>query len=401
MKITSSGTGRVNFFILLLILYNQLGIDIYLPSMPAMVQSLNTTASAVRETLTYFYLGFSVSTFFYGAIAGSCGRRPILLFGILLFLAGSLLCAVAPTIQLLLAARFVQELGSAAPSVLSRAIMRDVFEGAELLRKSAYRSMMWITIPIVAPLIGGYIQDYLDWRWNFGLLTLFSAAVFGLVFFLLPETQKPEHLRPLRFRFVLDDYCAVLKTRLFWGNVLGMTLVYAMLVAYSVISPFLIEVRLGFSAVHFGWILVFTSVGYFLGSFLSSRLTQRMPFQRVMTYGFIGCLFFSLIMLLLALFGRFNLWALILPMFGLLFCSSLVYPACVAGSVAPFTRLVGVAAALVSCIVFFGSTLMTSIASPLPDVDSLPLAVILLILSILTPITCYFLIFRSKEDQFN
>jgi Bcr/CflA subfamily drug resistance transporter len=401
LKISSSGTGRITFFILLLILYNQLGIDIYLPSMPAMVRALNTTSGAVRQTLTLFFLGFSLSTFLYGAIAGSCGRRPILLFGILLFLFGSLLCTFAPTIEFLLVARFIQGLGSAGPSVLSRAIMRDAFEGADLLRRSAYRSMMWITIPIVAPLLGGYIQHYLGWRWNFGVLAIFSAIVFGLVLFLLPETQRPEYKRPLRFQFILQDYKEVLKTRLFWGNVLGMTLVYAMLVAYNVVSPFLIEDQLGFSPVHFGWILVFTSIGYFLGSFLSSRLTLRIPIQHVMTYGFIGCLFFSSMMLLLSLLDRFNLWTLILPMFGLLFASALVYPACVAGSVAPFSRLVGVAAALVSCIVFFGSTLMTSIASPLPDVNALPLAVILFILSILTPIACYIFIFRSKENQFN
>jgi len=383
---------KITFFLLLLILYNQLGVDIYLPSMPAMAKDLATGFNSIQLTLTLFFLGFSVSTLFYGAIGGSCGRRPLLLFGTALFCVGSVLCAASPTIGFLLAARFIQGVGSSAPSVLSRAVMRDVFEGPALVRLASYRSMVWITVPVLAPLLGGYIQEGLGWRWNFILLAILSFVVFLLVYFWLPETYEKSRRRPLQLRHIVSDYLVVVRSRTFWGYLTLLMLTYAMLVTYDVISPYLFQTKLGLSASHFGWMLAFTSLGYFLGSYTNSLLTGVLSSHSAMKLGLLGALLSALPLL----FGPLTIWAIAVPIFFLLFSIGWVYPHCIAGSMAPFREVASSAAALASGVVFAGSSAITAIAARLPETTQVPMAAMLLVLGLLAVVCGKSLLFRGS-----
>lgn len=371
-------------FILLLTVIGQTAVDIYLPSLPSMVHDLNTTATIIQLSLTTFLIGFAVSQLIYGPLSDRYGRKPILLIGLIIFLTGTLICVFSTHVDWLLIGRIIQGLGVGAASMMSRAISRAIFEGKALAKISAYVAMSWAVIPILAPLLGSYIQTYLGWRYNFGLLMLIALLLIISVTILMPETRA-DHVKTSQAS-PLITYKLLLSNKVFLKYILCVMILYGIFVDFNIAGPFLLQNIFSQSVVAYGWWVVLVASGYIIGSYLSSRLIYYLDSHRIISIGILGLLIFSVLMSILAIVKIQSLFILVIPMFFILGCSGLVYPQCISESLSPFPKIAGSAGALFGFMVFLGGSLASAIISHLSENNVIPLASMILVQVILVSV---------------
>lgn len=361
-------------FILLLTVIGQSAVDIYLPALPHMVHDLGTTQRAVQISLTTFFIGFAVSQLFYGPLSDQYGRKPILYFGLSVFLLGSLGCVLAPNAPVLILSRLVQGLGIGAASTLSRAISRDLFDGKALSQISAYAAMSWALIPIIAPLIGSYIQHYLGWRYIFGLLALFGAGLLLLLSTKISETHPQPSANQ---QSALRNYQTLITHPVFLVFSFCVLNLYGVFANFNLVGPFFIQELFNQSVIVYGWLIFFVAMGYLIGSFSSSRLVNHISVPAIIGLGCTGLFLVTLVFMLLSLSGIQNLYTLVGAMFLILLCSGLIYPQFISQCLSPFPHIAGSAGALFGFMVFLGGTVFSLIISHLPHNSLTPYAILL------------------------
>jgi len=369
--------GLMTFLILLLVSIGQLAVDVYLPSMPAIVEYYGTTTYTIQMTLTWFLVGFALSQLFYGPLSDSFGRRKIVLVGFVFFILGGVGCIFAQSTKALLYCRFIQGVGAGGGNVLSMAIMRDVYEKKQLAKMTSYLSMAWAIVPMVSPVFGGYIQALWGWKMNFVFLVLIGLIGFLIFYKVLPETKPKEQKRPKSVVSTLKDYQELLINPRLLGNILPVMMLFGIFVAFQNTSAFLLQNKLGLSEVSYGWCLLFVSSGYIIGSYINSLLIERIPERRVINVGLVFVNIFAFSMLLIALWGIFEIWSIIVPVFCILLSTGLVYPNCCTGCLSPFPEKAGTAGALFGCLTFIGGSITSAVVSFLPENTLTELAIVL------------------------
>ena len=176
--------------IITFVILGQVGVDLYLPSFGAMAVALDVAPKYIELSLSLFLLSMAMSQLFYGALSDALGRRRVILPAILLYAAGSAVCFFATGIAQLLAGRLLQGFAAGACVVIPRAVARDTCDGKRLAQVSVWLSVAWALVPMLAPVAGGYVQDYLGWQSNFLLIFVLAVACWGLAFVYLPEPEK-------------------------------------------------------------------------------------------------------------------------------------------------------------------------------------------------------------------
>ena len=214
-----------------------LSVDMYLPAIPTIAQDLQVSIETVQLTVSTFLAGFALGQLFYGPLADSLGRKPVMLFGLGVFVLASIGCVLANSLPLLLACRLLQALGGAAGSVVVNALLRDLFRDDEFVRAMTLVILTMTLAPLVAPLLGGALL-HIGWRAIFVLLVVLGSLVWGVVAWRLPETLRPELRQPLRPASVLANYGHVLRHRRAMGSLLASTFASAGLFAFISGSPY-------------------------------------------------------------------------------------------------------------------------------------------------------------------
>ncbi len=192
-------------------------IDMYLPALPAIGRSLGTDVGAVQMSLMVFFLSVAISQIVYGPAADMLGRKPPLYFGLALFTAGSVGCALAPNIETLIAFRFVQGLGGGAAMVIPRAIVRDLHTGNEAARLMSLLMLVFSVSPILAPLIGSLVIDAAGWRAIFWSVTAIGVAGLAMTASVLRETRPAEERTHSNLRSSFAAFGLLLRDRHFLG----------------------------------------------------------------------------------------------------------------------------------------------------------------------------------------
>jgi MFS transporter, DHA1 family, multidrug resistance protein len=359
-------------------------IDIYVPSLPAISTHFGVTAQLVQWTIPSYLIGYSLAQLFCGAFSDAWGRRVLLILGMVVYIGASLLAASASSISMLILMRFVQGLGVAAPGVLARAIASDSFDSDRLPQVTNYITLAWAVGPIIAPLIGGYLQHVFGWRAVFYFLTAYGCVVLLLIYFLLPETNPYRH--ELRPDTLLDQYKAVLASPVFLGCSLVLAIIYAQLILFNVIGPFLIQMVLGESPIVFGRVALSLGAAWFLGSLANRILTANVPqlplTEIATTVAFVG----SIIMAWLALASPLSLSNLVIPTALVFMSGSITFTRCFGLSVRLFPERAGTASALVGTLFIAGSALAGFGASFLEAATAIPLALSFVGLTLLAAI---------------
>jgi DHA1 family 2-module integral membrane pump EmrD-like MFS transporter len=387
----------IGLLVMALITMGQMGIDIYLPSLPAMTEYFHTDSHFIQLTLATYLLGLGAPQLVYGPLSDYFGRRPILLTGMAICLIGSVLCLFAPSALFLLAARLLQGIGAGATGVSARAIMRDSFEGNALAKMASYITMAWALVPIIAPILGGYIQAYFGWKMNFIFLLLFAMLLTALLIKWLPETNKKIKHTPLTFNKVAANYLELLKSSAFMGNIGCIMILFGIFLAFNATGPFLLQTQLGLSPIEYSWTLVFVACGYLLGSFFNSKLVQRFLIQHVVIWGFIALLISAGSLLAFCLEAVFNVAVIIVPMFLVFFSIGLIYANCIMGCLKPFPHIAGVTGALYGFLGCMGSSLATTIIAHFPVTTQKPLVFMVLLQAIASLVVYSITLWNVKE----
>jgi DHA1 family bicyclomycin/chloramphenicol resistance-like MFS transporter len=247
-------------------------IDAYLPSFPDIGASLAATPLEVQQTLPAYLIPFAAMMLWHGAISDACGRRPVILVGLVCYALATLGALFATSIEQLWIARGAQGVSAGVGMVVGRAVIRDLHEGAAAQRLMARVGMMFALAPAVGPIIGGLLQEAYGWRSVFGFLLAFSLLLVGACWRWLPESLPPARRHPLHPTTLAAATAGILRDRPFVLTCAAFALNFSGLFVYVLSSPvFLIE-HLGLDGAQFAWLFIPLTTGMIAGSALSGRL---------------------------------------------------------------------------------------------------------------------------------
>jgi DHA1 family bicyclomycin/chloramphenicol resistance-like MFS transporter len=215
-----------------------LAIDMYLPALPTIAREMASSTASVQVSLAVYFIGLACGQAFYGPVSDRWGRKRALYFGLTLFSASSVGCAMAGDVTALIALRFLQALGGCAPLVVPRAVVRDYFDQRGSVRMLSVLMLVMGLAPILAPLIGGQLLVNFGWRSVFWVLAAYGAFWLVIVTMFLPESLPPARRRRQRAVDVVATYLGLLRDRTYIGYVLTGALIFAGLLAYISGSPF-------------------------------------------------------------------------------------------------------------------------------------------------------------------
>lgn len=262
-----------------------LAATMYLPSLPAMGQEFGVPTDTLPLTLTVYFITFAAGQLVYGPLSDRYGRRPLLFGGLVIMVLGSAACALADSVPALLWARAVQGLGAASAMATGRAIINDSYERSQAARATATISAALALAPIVAPVLGGLIEQYLDWRWNFWISGGITAIVLLLLIRGLPETHKPVADAGPLLRGIVRAYSHLLGSRAFLTFGLLNLAIFAGLHGFNAGAPAVLIETFGLSPVLFGLLTALGAAGFFIGALLSSWLVGRVGMLRLIDAG--------------------------------------------------------------------------------------------------------------------
>jgi len=328
-----------------------LSIDMALPALHGIAASLNTSPGRAGLTLSLFMAGFAITPLIYGPVSDRIGRRPILLFGLALFTAGSAACAVSPSIFLLLAARFAEGAGAGAGISMAFAVVRDLFEGAESRAKLSYVQMVMSLAPLLAPSIGALILGFADWRAIYGMLGALGALLLAVIAWGFEESHKNPAAAGSLFGQVRNGYKILFASRRGMGFALVFALSFGVQFSFIAGSPLVFMGHFGTSARVYGLIFAATSCGIMAGAFLNTRLSKRGVSGRLaLLAGFCTYLATSIAMLALAAAGALtaiNLTALLVLS---AFAFGVIGPNASHGALQAMPSIAGIAGAILTSL---------------------------------------------------
>ncbi|MFJ5994184.1 multidrug effflux MFS transporter [Streptomyces sp. NPDC092370] len=356
-----------------------LAMDMYLPSLPEVTRSLHAPAATVQLTLTTCLAGMALGQLVVGPMSDRWGRRRPLLAGLAVFVVATVLCALAPTIELLVACRLAQGLAGAAAIVIARAVVRDLYDGMAMARFFSTLMLISGVAPVVAPLIGGQVLRVTDWRGVFVVLTVIGVLIGVLVWARLPETLAPAERHSGGVGEALRAMRTLLADRSFTGYMLTGGFAFAALFAYISASPFVIQEIYGASPQTFSLLFGVNSVGLVVvGQINGKLLVGRVSLDRVLGIGLAVVIAAATALLLMSLgvFGEVGLAPVAVALFVLMSAMGITLPNTQALALMRTKHAAGSASALLGT----SSFLIGAIASPLVGVagedTAVPMAVV-------------------------
>ncbi|MCX4778018.1 Bcr/CflA family multidrug efflux MFS transporter [Streptomyces sp. NBC_01264] len=341
-----------------------LSMDMYLPALPTVTTALNSPAATVQLTLTACLAGMALGQLVIGPMSDKWGRRRPLLIGMVVYVLATAICAFAPTVELLIAFRLLQGLAGAAAIVIARAVVRDLYDGVEMARFFSTLMLISGVAPIIAPLIGGQVLRFADWRGVFVVLTVVGALLTLLVWRRLGETLPPERRQTGGVGAALRTMRGLFADRVFAGYTLAGGFSFAALFAYISASPFVVQEIYGASAQTFSLLFGVNSLGLIaVGQINGKLLVGRVSLDKVLGYGLavITAASVALLLMTAGVFGEVGLFAICAGLFVLMSAMGLVLPNTNAQALMRAPHAAGSASALLGT----SSFLVGAVASPL------------------------------------
>jgi len=297
------------------------GIDIYIPSLPAINMYYHTTTFVTQTTLTIYILGLGISQLIAGNIVDTYGRRNPLIVATIAYGILCLLITRTSSIDVFIYYRLLQGIAAGFAAVSARAVFSDLFQGKEYYQKATYITISYSLGPIVAPFIGGYLQHYFSWQANFYFLFIYCAVCFILVIFFFPETIQVYH--QLNIKSISQKYYSMFSHVEFISGIICLSCMYALLMLFNLVGPFIVQVKLHYSPVSFGYVALFSGLCWFLGM-ITSRITIHWQMNKKLNVVTTIAVLDLLLMFALAHFW-FNLYVIVIPIYILLFCCSIIF----------------------------------------------------------------------------
>lgn len=374
-----------------------LATDLYLPALPIMPGELNTTASNIQMTIGIMTFGVALGQLFGGPISDTMGRKLPLIIGNLLCVISGIICAYAPSIEILLLGRFLQGLTGSVGVVISKAIARDFASGQELTKLFALLMMVNGLAPVLAPLVGGQLLLFTTWRVIFVILAVFSTIL--LVGSLLFHESLPNEKRITGgISVAAKNYLKLIKDKPFLGQTLIQLFAFGAFFSYISGSSFVYQNIFNLSAQEFSYLFGINSCGIIVASAISGRVSNVITSKQLLTFSLWQLTIGSLLFLVAMIFE----WSLI-PVTTILFftvCTvSLFGSASFSMAMTNYGKMAGSASAILG----FASMFSTGIVSPLVgiggDHTGIPMGITMLVCAVLSLLCLYGLV--EKESSQN
>jgi DHA1 family bicyclomycin/chloramphenicol resistance-like MFS transporter len=345
-KVTMLSAGGLATLLAALSMLGPFSIDAYLPAFPRIEASLGASAIEMQQTLTAYMLAFAGMSLWHGALSDAFGRRNVVLVALIVFAVGTFGCAAAHSVHYLWVFRIMQGISAGAGVVVGRAIIRDLYADAA---------------PAIAPVLGGWIVSFLDWRAIFLSLFVFSLLLWYACWQHLPETMPVHKRQPFNPRFLGQSYWAIFGSFLFQMKSAVVALNFGGMFLFIAGAPVLLPVHLHLGPSQFAWLFIPAVSGIFLGALVANRMAGKMTFARQIGYGYA--------LMLAAVAGSVAYHSVlppalpwtVLPMFFYNFGSSIINPSATLLTLDLFPHIRGTVASCQS----FVTTLMGAIVAGL------------------------------------
>lgn len=273
-------------------------IDTYLPAFHAMGESLGTSDLQIQQSLAIYLLPYAAMTLWHGAISDSIGRIATIKWGLAIFVLASIGCAFAPNVETLWLFRALQGASGGAGNTVARAMVRDLFEGAQAQRVMATIQMLFGIAPAVAPIIGGFLLGF-EWQSIFIFLAFYAAITLWAAVKYLPETMPPEKRLKLSAHNVLASYKTIFSDAEYRKLCISLGAVFSAFFIYVLGSPMFLGKLLGLSPQQYGYMFIPTVCGMIMGSFLAKRAAGKYAAKKVLKVAY--CWMFAIVLLNLAI----------------------------------------------------------------------------------------------------
>lgn len=267
--------GRLALLLAALAMLGPFSVDTYLPAFPAIADSLNASAIQVQQTLTAYMAAFAVMILWHGALSDAFGRRSIVLVSLAVYAVASIGCASVHSIEYLWVFRVLQGVSAGAGVVIGRAIVRDLYAGAEAERMLALVTMIFSISPAIAPIVGGWVVTLSDWRTIFLLLFIVTLVLLAACWRELPETLLPARRQPFNPTSLWTNYRQIFLSPPFQLKAGAIACNFSGLFLYVASAPAIITRHLGLGPNQFGWLFIPSVAGIFLGALAANRMAGR------------------------------------------------------------------------------------------------------------------------------
>jgi len=358
-------------------------VDMYLPSFPEIGRLLGASPATVQLTLSLYMVAYAVGQIVYGPLSDRFGRIPVLRTALAIYCAASLACALAPTIETLLAARALQALGSSGAIVLARAIVRDLYSGARAGRELSLMGAIMALAPVGAPMIGGVLQSTFGWRSHFVLQIAFGLVAAFFVWRKLPETLRTQTPGPFSPGAIWAGYREIMRNRAVLAYIGMLSVSFAGVFAWISGSSFVLQEIYGLSALGFGLAFAAGSCGYLAGTALGAHIVTRLGLDRTIGLGAAGVAAGGLAAAAAVAAGTSA--APLVAAFALYATGmGMVQPQTIAGAMMPFPHRAGTASSLVGVSQMVCAAIIGAIVGHLLGASAWPVAVPLALTGVTT-----------------
>jgi len=341
-------------------------IDTYLPAFPEIGADLGAEREAVQETLSLYMLTFGLMTLWHGSLSDSFGRKRVVLFGLFAYALASVGCAFATSIEMLWAMRAAQGVFAGAGMVVSRAIVRDLYEGPSAQRVMANIALMFAIAPAIAPMIGGWVLYLSNWRVIFFFIAAVAVILFVACWFYLPESLPPEKRQPFAVGTLFKNYRKIFASASFVQLSFCVSAFFGGYFLYVLSAPVFIREHLGLGETEFYWLFVPGMLGMMSGSWISGRIAGRWNDRRTLKLAFALMGIAALGNCLISeVWVDYSLWLTVSPFFVYNIGVAVAMPNITLSALDLFPNNRGMAASCQSCIQTVSGVFVSSFLAPL------------------------------------
>lgn len=378
--------------LILLVAVGQMAQTIYVPNIADMAQSLAVKPGAVQRVMAAYLITYGSSQLIYGPLSDRVGRKPVILFGLMVFLLGAAGAMLAQSLTMLIIASAVQGMGTGVGGVMARTMPRDLYSGGALRQANSLLNMGILVSPLMAPMIGGMLSVWLGWRASFGFLLLLCMGVAFSMYRWLPETRPINHEPRSMFgslRLLLADGNFSRYLVMLVGALAGVAV-------FEASCGVLMGGVLGLSGITVSILFILPIPAAFFGAWYAGRTEKS--FSQLMWHSVISCLLAGLAMWIPGWFGVMNIWTLLVPAALFFFGAGMLFPLATTGAMEPFPYLAGAAGALVGGLQNVGSGLVAWLSALLPQTGQFSLGLLMFAMALLI-LLCWWPMSNHSQHQ--
>lgn len=369
-----------------------ISVDGSLPAMPEIADHFSTSTASVQYSLSAVIFGIALGQLVYGPLSDRFGRKPVIVIGVLFYVAVTVACAQTTNIEALIGLRFLQGFCACSGIIVARAVIRDLFDREAAARLFALMMGIHGIMPTIAPGLSGWMTQEYGWRSVFWLMAAFGLFTVLTVLFGLAESNRHRNPDALRPGILLHNYSTILRSRAFRSNAICASFMYGALMAYFAGAPVGLIQYLGLSPLEFGIAMAVPIVFYIFAQIAVARIAHRIGMDFMVRTGVILAATAGIGMLGFVVSGNINVYTLMGPVVLVFTSQAFIIPGTTAGAMSPFAEMAGAASSLLGFIQFFAASVATTMIGLLNDGTPQPMVVAVFVCTICAALTYLFLI---------